>query len=70
MKVGDEIYFVPDRAPVRDAKTLTVEYVGDKHFMATPYTFRIIEGGAFWVAIPQAQRGRLRTPTTVIRSPG
>jgi hypothetical protein len=45
MKVGDSVFFVPDRAPIRDAKTLTVEHVGVKHFMAPPYTFRIAEGG-------------------------
>jgi hypothetical protein len=45
MKIGDEIFFMPAVGSVKGAKTLTVEHVGVKHFMCSPYTFRMTPDG-------------------------
>jgi len=45
MKKGDTVFFVPAKGSIKDAKTLTVEHVGVKHFMCATYTFRMVEEG-------------------------
>lgn len=43
MKIGDRVYFVPSYKA--EARELTIEYVGVKHFTAAPFTFKIAEDG-------------------------